>query len=327
MDNKMKYPLLKLALYVFAVAFVIALIMVFIDLCILIANAEAGENRDDIAFDIAAFAGEWVPTLRYMQIKDTADSVVDTVVSIGDSSVTRDTIYTFLYEAGGVTTGVAVDSFLVQVLDSNNNPIDTIWVLEDYADVWDTNYFNAPYWVNIRDSLNNVLYGYYASKDSSDAFAVNHWQLHYSIGILDSNEVLVYVISATQDSPNTYIRNWLGQAPAGAKGGVPGTNDYCEITGVVQGPEGTRITNAPVKFRLRSHFPVFWGDVLITQTLWSTTTDDTGGIKLSLLRNKDLSDTLSYYEVNVIKADLRNAKAVIPKGYNSMPWQGIFTTH
>lgn len=338
------------------VLFFIVLFLALIDLFELMGTAKGGQNANDIAFHLSAFEGEWIPELTEVVVRDTSDANVDTLVMI-DSSMTLDTLYATLYNALGGTLGVS--TYDVVVFDSANSPVDTIKVTTDYADVWDANYwhdvfpiivqnatdeslftltawedtsdlyykkYGGDFTINVRDSLENVLYSFAATIDSPDVYEVNHWELHYSIAVLDSTESILYTISATQDSPNTYIRNWFGEAPAAAKVGVSGDNDYCKITGVVQGPEGTRITNASVKFRLKSHFPVFWGDMLITQTLWTATTDDTGGIEFSLLRNGDLSDTLSYYLVNVPRAGLRNAKAVIPKDFNSMPWQTIFTT-
>lgn len=316
--------------------------------------AEGGQNANDVAFHIA---GGWIPdSLGQVIIRDTSDTDIDTIVQFG-ISMAKDSLYAVLYNALGGTVGVS--TWEVVVFDSADNPVDTINVTEDYADLYAANYwvdvytiivrgaseeslfvitawqdtsdlyyenYAAPYAINVLDSLGNILYTINASEDNDDVYLVNHWNPHYSISVLDSVEAIIYTISALQDSPNTYIDNWLGQTLPIAKIGVPGTNDYCKIAGVVQGPEGTRITNAVVHFKLKSHFPVFWGNVLITQINWKTTTDDTGGIELSLLRNGDLSDTLSYYEVNVIKAGLRNAKAVIPAGYNTLSWQSIFTT-
>lgn len=346
----------RIGLVILIVLFFIVLFLALVDLFELMSTARGGQNANDVAFHLSAFGGEWIPELTEVVVRDTSDTNVDTLVMI-DSSMHLDTLYAILYNALGGTLGVS--TWEVVVFDSAGDPVDTIQVTEDFADVWDANYwhdvfaiivrnatdeslftltawqdssdlyyqkYGGDYTINVRDSLENILYSFAATIDSPDVYEVNHWEPHYSITVLDSIENIIYTISALQDSDNTYIRNWLGEAPAAMATGVPGTNDYCEIKGVVQGPEGTRIANAVVHFRLKSHFPVFWGDVLITQTNWKTTTDDTGGIEFSLLRNKDLSDTLSYYLVNVPRAGLRNAKAVIPKGLNSMPWQTIFTT-
>jgi len=335
------------------IGIVIACIMALGNLCSQV--AKAGQNPDDIAFHIVASGGEWIPNLKKVEVRDTSDSPVDTIV-MADSSMHSDTLYGVLYNALGGSIGVT--TYPVLVLDSLGNAMDTIYVTEDYADVYDTNQWHITYsitvkdpsgdslfmltaWedtgdlvkgnfytINVLDSAENAIYTYQADRDSPDVYLDNYWLgPTYRIAILDSVEKLVYYLTALEDSDQAYIRNWWGKGVSPGKTGVPGSGDYCIVFGNLRGPEGKKLGNTKVKFRLLGEGPIFFGNTLQSKRSFEVTSNDTGYFEISLMPTNALwspKDTSFRYAVTCDPAVLYMEEATVDSAYDRLSFDSIF---
>ena len=365
------------------IGIVIACILALGSLCTQV--AKAGQNPNDIAFHIAASKGWWVPTLKKVEVRDTSDAPVDTIV-MADSSIHSDTLYGVLYNALGGSIGVT--TYPVLVLDSLGSALDTIYVTEDYDDVYDTNQwhitysltikdpagdslFNLTAWedtgnlvygtfhiivvrnvsgdslfvlnawqdtsdliygdfftINVLDSAENVVYTYGANKDSPDVYIDNYWLgPTYQIAILDSVEKVMYYLTALDDSADAYIRNWWGKGVSPGKTGVPGSGDYCVVFGNLRGPEGTKLGNTKVKFRLLGEGPIFFGNALQSKRLFEVSSDDTGYFAIKLMPTNSFwspKDTSFRYAVTCDEALLHMEEAMVDSAYDSLSFDSIF---